>query len=103
MWARHRAVEPTIVSAGGAVAAFVVDAGAVRFAGEAHVTDYHTPLGSRTDSLIAAVADVTSLPLELDSLPAEAAEPLAASCRTAGFTVMYSSDEESCQVVDLVG
>ena len=101
VWSQHRGIDPIVVTADGACASFVVGPDAVRFAGEHHLTDYHSPLGSITDDLIIRLGDTTSLPLELDSLPAEAAEPLAAACTAAGYSATVSADEDSCQVLDL--
>jgi CelD/BcsL family acetyltransferase involved in cellulose biosynthesis len=101
VWSRHRAVDPLVVAADGAAAAFVVEPDAVRFAGEHHLTDYHSPLGRVTGVVIDRLADAAPLPLDFDSLPAEAADPLAAVVAEAGYTVTRTADEESCQVVDI--
>lgn len=60
----------------------------VMFAGDSDVTDYHTPLGDGTEALMASVAaDVAPARFVLDSLPEEAAKPLAAGLTDAGWDV----------------
>lgn len=60
----------------------------VMFAGDSEVTDYHTPRGPGTEALISSVADESPASrFLLDSLPEEAAKPLAAGLVDAGWTV----------------
>lgn len=62
--------------------------GEIRFAGDADLTDYHTPFGEGCDELIARVAaDEKPQRFVLDSLPEEAARPLAVGLRRAGWSV----------------
>lgn len=61
----------------------------VRVAGHGDLTDYHSPLG---DDLEAIASDLATLvgerrTLDLDSLPAEACDPLAAALRACGIDV----------------
>jgi CelD/BcsL family acetyltransferase involved in cellulose biosynthesis len=81
--------EPILLDGGDGLIALTLDERAVRMAGMADLTDYHTPLGSRGDELIADF--VAGLPpgthLDLDSLPLEAAEVLAKGLERAGIDV----------------
>ncbi len=62
----------------GAAAAFVTEAGVARFAGEADLTDYHSPLGPDPDGVVAGIIEALDpgTRLTLDSLPLEVAESL---------------------------
>lgn len=72
-----------------ALAALVMDDDAsVRFAGDADLTDYHSPLGQDVESLFAAiVGEGDARRFDLDSLPIEAAEPVAKGLERAGASV----------------
>ena len=86
-WWRHRGRgELTVVHAGDGALVIVHDQGVTRLAGEADLTDYHSPLGTdlravarETASLLAAGSR-----LEFDSLPREAAELLVNAFDAAG-------------------
>lgn len=73
----------------------------IRFAGSADLTDYRSPLGDDTESLIGRVAG-ESAPTRfvLDSLPEEAAKPLQAGLMEAGWQV-ESHHHEVTAVLDL--
>lgn len=60
--------------------------GVIEFAGEADLTDYHSPLGSPdVAALTGLIGDLDSgVRLSLDSLPAEAADAVAAALANAG-------------------
>jgi len=99
--ARGGSEDSLVVSDGESAMAVVVTEGVVRFVGERHLTDYHSPLGSDTDALVALlVSEVGALPFSLDSLPQEAADPLAAAFGAVGRSVDQMADE-SCHVIDL--
>jgi len=58
------------------------------FAGDSEVTDYHTPRGDGSESLMTALAEeTTAARFILDSLPEEAAKPLTAGLTNAGWRV----------------
>lgn len=60
----------------------------ILFVGDGEVTDYHTPRGDASEALIASVAEeVGHGRFVLDSLPEEAAKPLAAGLAAAGWSV----------------
>lgn len=60
----------------------------IRFIGDPEVTDYHTPRGEGSEDLVASIAeDAGSVRFVLDSLPEEAAKPLAAGLSAAGMDV----------------
>lgn len=93
--------EPFVVSSEHGLLALVREGATVRFAGDREVTDYHTPLGDDTEDLIARVADDAAVDrFELDSLPEEAAKPLASGLTSLGWTV-ESRDEEMAAVLTL--
>jgi len=88
-WRHHGAGAALVVEEGDSALAAVVHEGVLRLAGEADLTDYHSPLGSDltglVDALIGSVDRAT--PFEFDSLPVEAAGPLAAALADAGADV----------------
>ncbi len=101
-WRDHRAVgDISVLVAGGAAAAVVVVDGWLRFAGEPHVTDYHTPLGDDPAALVAVLLDAVGggAGIILDSLPSEAADPLEEGFVAAGVEVLRTVGE-ACQVID---
>lgn len=65
------------------------EAGTIRFAGDPDLTDYHVPLGTGVEDLIAEVVSTASpgARFDLDSLPAEAAVPVAEGFHRAGVAV----------------
>ncbi|HEX2153865.1 MAG TPA: GNAT family N-acetyltransferase [Acidimicrobiia bacterium] len=75
----------------------------ILFAGDADLTDYHTPFGGDCETLIARVADEQAPGrFTLDSLPEEAAKPLAAGLAGAGWNVEVTVHEVAA-VLDLPG
>lgn len=73
----------------------------ILFAGDAELTDYHTPFGGGCDDLIAQVADdYAPRRFVLDSLPEDAAKPLVAGLAAAGWNVETTSEEVTA-VLDL--
>jgi len=90
VWWRHRgAGTPVVIESGGTALAAVAGGGEVRLAGEADLTDYHSPLGSDlsgvVDQLLTSLEPGTRL--VFDSLPREAADPLAAALTASGVAV----------------
>src|SRR5690606_37455210 len=66
----------------------------IYFAGDPDYTDYHSPLGNGADALIADLASSGSARrFVLDSLPEEAAKPLAAGLSEAGWSVQVEEHE----------
>ncbi len=63
--------------------------GIIRMAGHPDLTDYHSPLGESLEALATRVAEEREdgWAIDFDSLPQEAAEPLAAALRAAGCDV----------------
>ncbi len=91
VWWRHRAGDGALrllESDDGFVSLAWWD-GAVRFLGEADLTDYHSPLGTGSAELIAHYVDglEPGTPLRFDSLPAAAAKTVAAGLEASGITV----------------
>ncbi|CAN5900496.1 hypothetical protein BH23ACT5_BH23ACT5_12000 [soil metagenome] len=73
----------------------------IRCSGDGELTDYHTPRGEEVGKVLAAVAeDHHPSRFMLDSLPEEAAKPLAAGLEQAGWAV-ESRVEEVAAVLDL--
>lgn len=92
-----------LTSDGSSAMALVVVAGVARFVGEAHLTDYHSPLGAEPDELVAGmIEDQPNVSYDLDSMPAGAARPLAAAFEGAGRRVERTLDQP-CRVLDLPG
>ena len=73
----------------------------ILFAGDREVTDYHSPRGEGSETLIRDLAaESPGLAFHLDSLPEEAAKPLIAGLSEAGRSVETKSDEVAA-VLDL--
>jgi CelD/BcsL family acetyltransferase involved in cellulose biosynthesis len=76
----------------------------VRIAGEPELTDYHSPLGTDLNALVDTL--LSEVPagsaIAFDSLPVEAARPLASALSEAGATVT-SAEHSATMVVDLRG
>jgi CelD/BcsL family acetyltransferase involved in cellulose biosynthesis len=71
-----------------ALAVLAMVGGTVQFAGEADLTDYHTPLGTGVEGLFCDVASSgIASAFDLDSLPIEAAEPVAKGLERGGARV----------------
>lgn len=71
-----------------ALAVMSVHEGVARFAGEADLTDYHAPLGTEVESLFSEIASEGIAPeFDLDSLPIEAAEPIAKGLERGGVSI----------------
>ncbi len=70
------------------LAVLSIDDNRVVFGGEADLTDYHAPLGDDVDRLFSEVAAQVGpgVTFDLDSLPLEAAEPVAKGLGAAGLT-----------------
>jgi len=99
--ATHGASDTCIVADGSNAMALVVSEDVARFVGDHHLTDYHSPLGTGTEDLVALlIADLGAMRFDLDSLPAEAAGPLAAAFEAVGRPVAWSADEP-CWVLEL--
>ncbi|MFV9671703.1 MAG: GNAT family N-acetyltransferase [Acidimicrobiia bacterium] len=103
-WRRHRIASdveaPIAVSAAAAVPLWI-DQGVVRLSGEADLTDYHSPLGDSLDECMAMVArQYSGLGFSFDSLPIEAARPLA-SALAAADVPSASRPHGAALVIDL--
>lgn len=98
-WDHHRSGDLAIVGSPRGAAAVVLAEGVLRLAGDDHLTDYHSPLGSDADSVVGPLLDC-GVPIVLDSLPAEAADPLEKAFVDAGAATVRTSDE-ACLVLDL--
>lgn len=101
-WWRHRGSgTPVVVEHDGSALPCVLDEGVLRIAGEADLTDYHSPLG-QVDGVVESV--LSSVPsgtaIEFDSLPIEAARPLVVALSAAGATVT-EVEHAATMVVDL--
>ena len=95
-WWRFRPVgELMPVRVGDAALVIVHDRGIARLAGEADLTDYHSPLGTDLPALALAVVAVlgTGSRFEFDSLPVEAAEPLANGLAAGGVEPVMRHDD----------
>jgi CelD/BcsL family acetyltransferase involved in cellulose biosynthesis len=81
-----------------------VAGGVVTFAGDPDLTDYHSPLGSDPAGLFAEVAAAVGREhrFDLDSLPIEAAEPVAKGLEMAGRSATLEQHTVTA-VVDLPG
>jgi CelD/BcsL family acetyltransferase involved in cellulose biosynthesis len=101
-WRNHRpAGDLSVLSAAGSAVAVVVVDGVLRFAGDSHLTDYHSPLGADVAALGVPLADLAgSAQIVLDSLPIEAADPLETGLTAAGLGVVRS-DDEACMILDV--
>ena len=101
--AAHDQGDVHIVADGSNATALVMTRDTVRFLGDRHLTDYHSPLGTATGQLVALlIAEFGMVRFELDSLPEEAAAPLAASFEAEGRSTISEADE-SCRVLLLDG
>ena len=86
-WDLRGAGELIHADTGDSIVVLTIDDGIVEFAGEADLTDYHTPLGS--PEVPALARTISELPagcrLQLDSLPGEAGDAVSASLRAVGL------------------
>ena len=86
-WDRRGAGELLHADTGDSIVVLTVDHHMVEFAGEADLTDYHTPLGSPDVPALAKA--VSQLPagyrLQLDSLPEDASNAVVASLQSVGL------------------
>lgn len=73
----------------------LVGGDAVRFAGPAHLTDYHAPLGPDGSLVATALARFPGHRFSLDSLPTEAADAVVAALTTAGMEHELEEDEST--------
>jgi len=94
--------ELAIVEGPGALMALEIDDDTVRFVGEADLFDYHTPRGLGVAKVLTEWA--RTLPagttVEFDSLPGEAADPIAAGLEEAGLSPT-AEVHESAAIVEL--
>jgi CelD/BcsL family acetyltransferase involved in cellulose biosynthesis len=102
-WWRHHGRGTLLpVGAGGGALVLTIADGTARLAGEADLTDYHSPLGTDLEGTAAAAA--AALPagtrLSLDSLPLEAAEPLMKQFAAAGVSLSMRA-HDATMVLDL--
>ena len=103
-WRRRGAGDPLLVEGDGALLPLWDGGDAIRFLGEPDLTDYHSPLGAGAAALAGGFAGTleAGTRLVLDSLPAEAADPLEAGLAAAGLAV-HREVHEVAAVLDLPG
>lgn len=103
-WWQHNAYgRLVVIAADGGAWAFVEDGDTVEVAGASTVTDYHSPLGDPTGvvaELLSASRRGTSV--AFDSLPGEAAEPVAKAVEEAGRSAAVM-DDGATMVTELDG
>ena len=101
-WESRGRGDLVVIRRGEAAAAFVAQNGVVGFAGEAELTDYHTPLGPDPEGLVAGVIGqfAAGSRLVLDSLPLEAAEGLMKHFAAAGVALSMLP-RDATMVLDL--
>jgi len=101
-WENRGRGDLVLIRRGEAAGAFVVLDGVVGVAGEAALTDYHTPLGSDLEGLVAEMIGhfATGSRLALDSLPLEAAEGLMKQFAAAGVSLSMLP-RDTTMVLDL--
>jgi CelD/BcsL family acetyltransferase involved in cellulose biosynthesis len=91
---RHDEGEPLLVGTEEAFIPLRRVGDEILFAGDPNVTDYHTPFGDGCEALIAEVAErYAPGRFVLDSLPEEAAKPLASGLQEAGWAVQARTHE----------
>ena len=85
---------PVSVVAENAFLPLVVDDGLVSIAGEADLTDYHSPLGPNPEALVPLLVELRASTdsVVLDSLPAGSAAAFASALRDAGVDVIAGED-----------
>lgn len=87
-WWKHRGAGDLLLADDGeSLLPLVVSDDLIRFAGEADLTDYHSPLGTvEVSALQAGIAELPhGITLELDSLPEEAATAVATALLATGL------------------
>ncbi len=94
-WSHRGAGELLIADTGDGLLPLTLDDGHLRFAGEADLTDYHSPLGDNCAPAIALILDVLPVgtSIDLDSLPEEAANQLATALRSTGLETQIAQHE----------
>jgi CelD/BcsL family acetyltransferase involved in cellulose biosynthesis len=105
VWQEHHgSPEVEIVDAGGCSWVFVRRDGRLEVAGDADLTDYRSPLGAQPDDVIASVIEATEpgTRFVFDSLPLEAAEPIAKAVERAGVAAAVEPDGHT-MVLHLTG
>jgi CelD/BcsL family acetyltransferase involved in cellulose biosynthesis len=100
-WARHAAApgaEQVVVSSADGALPIWIDDRAVRFQGQADLTDYHSPLGDSIDACMVQVAErYAGYGFSFDSLPEEALGPVVRSLE--GVSASVAASEHSATVV----
>jgi CelD/BcsL family acetyltransferase involved in cellulose biosynthesis len=93
-WQEHHGATVEVVDEGGCAWAFVRHEGRLEIAGDGELTDYHSPLGADPGDVVAAVMANTSsgTPFSFDSLPLEAAEPVAKAVERVGLAAAVEED-----------
>ncbi|NQV07454.1 GNAT family N-acetyltransferase [bacterium] len=101
-WWRHRGGDPLLVETPDALMPLVRRGDTVMFMGEEDLTDYHAPLGSGIDELVAdlALSLDEGTRIRFDSLPLEAAEPIVKGLQSAGIGA-ESVQHEAAAILDL--
>ena len=101
-WGSRGRGELVLIRQGEGAAALVAENGVVGLAGEAELTDYHSPLGSDLEGLVAGIISrfASGSRLVLDSLPLEAAEGLMKHFAAAGVSLSMLP-RDATMVLDL--
>lgn len=86
-WRNRESGNLMIADTGDSLAVLTISDGLVEFAGEADLTDYHSPLGAANAAAISSAIETlpTGTQLRLDSLPAVASHAVAQALVTAGL------------------
>lgn len=87
-WWTHRGTgELVLADTGSSLVALLLEEGHLEFAGEADLTDYHSPLGTDEVSSLAAAIDElpANVTIRLDSLPTAAATNVSATLTSIGL------------------
>ena len=94
-WAHLGRGEPMIIDHGDTKLPVTLESRVLRIAGDADLTDYHSPLGNEVEALGAEVGVLVDegYRISLDSLPESSAMRLASGLRSAGVEVVAHRDE----------
>ena len=92
---------PLSASARDAFLPLVAVDGMVTIAGEAGITDYHSPLGAEPGNLVPALLEIRNSvgTVVLDSLPSESFQALRAAFEEAGEAIEVEQDEAAAVIV----
>jgi CelD/BcsL family acetyltransferase involved in cellulose biosynthesis len=104
VWQDHHGSAVEVIDQGGCSWAFVHDDGRLAIAGDGELTDYHSPLGADPGDVVATALSgiAPGTRFSFDSLPLEAAEPVAKAVERAGHTASVEADGNT-MVLHLTG